>query len=143
MKKSLICLVVAIATLACFLVLPILSVGGESYSFISLFGEASFEMLYSNMFTLAWLLALVVGIASLISAVRADRQAIIITSIAGAVLMFASYVSSVDVAAISAAGSSAFRNVAEFSARGIALWITTLGFVANAVLATVFKKNWR
>ena len=128
MKKSLICLVVAIATLVCFLFLPLLTKGGESYSFISLFGEASFKTLYGNMYSLAWLLALVVGITVIISAVRGDRQAIVITSITGAVLMFASYISSVDVASV--------------SARGIALWITVLGFVANAVLATVFKKNW-
>ena len=128
MKKSLICLIVSAATLICLLVLPILGSGDNIVSLVKLISEESFEYLYSNMCTFALLLALLVSIASVVSALFADRKAILISSFAGVGLMVSSYLSYID--------SEVFASF------GIAFWIAAAGFLVNTVIAIIFEKKW-
>ena len=127
MKKSLICLIVSAATLISLLVLPIFGSGDESVNLVKKISEESFEALYSNMCTFALLLALFVSIAAAVSALLADRKAILISSFAGIGLMLSSYLSSIDASALTF---------------GIAFWIAAAGFLVNTVIAIIFEKKW-
>ncbi len=146
MKKSLICLVVSAATLICLLVLPIWICGDKNLSLLNLITESPFKwlaspfkFLYSNMYTFALLLSLLAGIASVVSALFADRKAILISSIVGIGLLVASFLSSIDVTVLSYGRAA---EAVESISHGIAFWIAGAGFLVNAVLAVILEKKW-
>ncbi|MBE6912765.1 MAG: hypothetical protein IJO61_05700 [Oscillospiraceae bacterium] len=139
MKKGFICLGISVVALACFVLLPLMVVKDASFNLINILSEAPFEFIYSNMFSLAWIPAIICGVLSLLSAIFNDRKAIMVTSLAAAALMFASFLASLDVASV-AIGEAVFESNA-FS-YGIAFWIAFAGFAANALVAKVLEKSW-
>ena len=128
MKKSLICLIVSAATLICLLVLPIFVSGNESVNLVKIISEVSFKSLYSTMCTFALLLALLAGVASVVSALLADRKAILISSFVGIGLMLSSFLSFID--------------AVDLVSFGIAFWIASAGFIVNIVISAIFEKKW-
>ncbi len=125
MDKYKIGMIVAIVTLVAYLFLPVVSVMGMDISAFDLIaeGEIGFGMI----------LAIAAAVIIIIGAVKKQKGMMLIGSIVGAVLML------VDVAMSDSTYSQMGVDITDVL--GMGFYISTVGFIANIVIAAMIKNN--
>ncbi len=138
MKKSLICLIVAIVAVVSLICLPLLTVEAkmltktlsESANFIDVIkGDVGIEFC-----VLMWFVALIAGACAILGAIKNNKKITFVSSVFAACTMVFSFITILK--------PQESMGVEFVYSAGIGMWITIALFAANAVLVKVFEKEW-
>lgn len=117
MSRGIVCCIVGIATLACFLLLPFMSMFGEGASMIDMFDIAGFEFLLEDETGYACIAIMVSAIAIILSGLLGKKAPALLFSIIGIVATLLIVFSAIDF----------------IDYLGVGVWAALAGFVVSLI----------
>ena len=117
MSRGIVCCIVGIATLACFLLLPFMSMLGQDASMIDMFDVAGFEFLLEDETGYACIAIMVSAVAIILSGLIGKKAPVMLFSIIGLAATLLIVFSAIDF----------------IDYLGLAIWTALAGFVVSFV----------